>query len=220
MLDWAERTYARPTPRIGDWNWAEDGSNSTLPSHPNFLLERFSGNPDPVCGLADAKHNLAHPCMKYLMLPRPGNGDASLEEQLNRLASTLGPWINHTITHALQFQGHMTWKNVNTGKTTRTRDQSKDLEVAEKLREIIAADIELYEWCEVRHHRHLPCFLADVVWACVCVAGRKQTTRSSGRRLTHSATRGPPTPALGALRNLWNTGMNGLGFCGQARRSM
>ena len=171
LLDWAERTYARPKPTIGDWNWAEDGSNSTLPSHPNFLLERFSGNPDPVCGLADAKHNLAHPCMKYLLLPRPGDGEATLEQQLNRLAgcdfsplfaafsadflslnsarsnvsmshSTLGPWINHTITHALQFQGHMTWKNVNTGKTPRTRDQRKDEEVEKQLRKLIAPDLE------------------------------------------------------------------------------
>jgi hypothetical protein len=95
--------------------------------------------------------------------------------------STLGPWINHTITHALQFQGHMTWKNVNTvriatvvvqvpwdslstlmmkfplkmaqGKSPRTRAQVADEEITEKLRTLIAPDIELWEWAKANYDK-------------------------------------------------------------------
>jgi hypothetical protein len=145
LVEWAERSYQRPKPNIGEWNWADDGSNSTLSSHPNFLLDRFSGSgagDTATCALEDAQHNLGHPCMRYLLLPKGGEGMASLELQLERLAGQLGPVFNATLRHALGFQGHMTWKNVNGGKSPTTREQMQDEEVKQRVRELIAPDLE------------------------------------------------------------------------------
>ena len=125
--------------------WARDGSNSSLPNHPNFLLDRLSssgGGSSSSCALEDAQHNLGHPCMRYLLLPKPGHGMPTLESQLIRLAGHLGPLFNATLLHALSFQGHMTWQNVNSAKSPDTRQQSKDEEVARRLRSLLAPDLE------------------------------------------------------------------------------
>jgi hypothetical protein len=62
--------------------------------------------------------------------------------QLERLAGQLGPVFNATLRHALGFQGHMTWKNVNGGKSPTTREQMQDEEVKQRVRELIAPDLE------------------------------------------------------------------------------
>ncbi len=145
LLEWAERAYQRPLPKIGEWVWAGDGSNSSLPNHPNFLLDRLSssgGGTSSACALEDAKHNLGHPCMRYLLLPKPGQGMPTLESQVARLAGQLGPVFNATLVHALGFQGHMTWKNVNSAKSPKTRQQVKNEDVAQRLRILMAPDIE------------------------------------------------------------------------------
>ena len=66
----------------------------------------------------------------------------TLESQLKRLAGELGPLFNATLFHALSFQGHMTWENVNSGKSLTTREQAKDKEVAQRLRGLLAPDVE------------------------------------------------------------------------------
>ena len=80
--------------------------------------------------------------MRYLLLPKPGHGMPTLESQLIRLAGHLGPLFNATLLHALSFQGHMTWHNVNSAKSPDTRQQSKDEEVARRLRSLLAPDLE------------------------------------------------------------------------------
>lgn len=80
--------------------------------------------------------------MRYLLLPKPGHSMPTLESQLVRLAGQLGPLFNATMLHALNFQGHMTWKNVNNGKSPKTRQQVKDEAVVQRLRSLMAPDIE------------------------------------------------------------------------------
>ena len=55
----AQRSYRRPEANVGEWVWARDGSNSSLPNHPNFLLDRLSSSgagSSASCALEDAKH--------------------------------------------------------------------------------------------------------------------------------------------------------------------
>ena len=155
LVDWASRSYQRPRPDAGQRTWAGDGSNSSLPNHPNFLLDRLGGS-DGVCALEDAKHNLAHPCLRYLLLPPSGKGrpaalNSTLEEQLTRLATELGGNANFTLRHAIEYEGHMTWRNVGTGKSARTKQQLETPGVRERLREILALDLELWDWA-VEHN--------------------------------------------------------------------
>lgn len=149
LLEWAGRRYQRPLPSaVGGNNppVSRDGSNSTLPNHPNLQVDRLGGG-GGACALEDAKANLRHPCMRYLLLDPAGRGlhqgvnvtrRGLMEKQILRLMGVYGGTLEAQVKHAMGFRGYMPWHNVARSKSPRTLAQIQDPEVMAGLRALLA----------------------------------------------------------------------------------
>eukprot|EP00515_Schizochytrium_aggregatum_P011549 CAMPEP_0202083344 /NCGR_PEP_ID=MMETSP0964-20121228/23348_1 /ASSEMBLY_ACC=CAM_ASM_000500 /TAXON_ID=4773 /ORGANISM="Schizochytrium aggregatum, Strain ATCC28209" /LENGTH=351 /DNA_ID=CAMNT_0048651045 /DNA_START=24 /DNA_END=1079 /DNA_ORIENTATION=- len=108
---------------------------------PSILVERITRGCDSACGVAAAKSNLDHPCMRFLMLEHLADDAARLSKLLGKgaLRKAFDNFVRDATSGTSQHRRNQTpWSR-------RVRLQVSNVTLMVKLKELMADDILVYE---------------------------------------------------------------------------